>query len=524
MGCECNQKELLADGNIVNLNYFKLCYPIGKGGFGRVWKVELKKKPAGYSPKSPCYFAMKEMSKSKIYLKRSMDSILNEFNFLKILRYPLLANMNYAFQSVDNLYIILDLLTGGDLRYLMCRRNKFTEIEVKFIAINITLALEYIHNKSIVHRDLKPENLVFDHLGYLHLTDFGISKEVKNIKDNTSGTPGYMAPEVLLKRLHNQTVDYYALGVIVYELALGHRPYNGKTRKEIRDQVISREIRLKKNNLPYGFNDYNIIDFINKLLKRKADARLGANGIEEIKKHNYFDGVVWEDYEKMKIESPFKFYKEDNFDKEYANKEDEAVYNINKETFVNNFNECGLFNDFYYDVNAFENQDNYKIYPYMNNSSHSTNVNSNVHKNHDIKTSTADKHTKISSLNGVPTDIYGINDNNSNFNNNNGNNNNANNNSNININNNFNNSNVINNIEKEKENNNKNKEDNNVKNNINNNNITNEEIPKDKYSKSRVERVVRTSVVDLNELNKHNFDETVSEKKVTGKEEVVKED
>ena len=496
MGCECNQKELLSDGNIVNINYFKLCYPIGKGGFGRVWKVQLKKKPANYSSHAPCYFAMKEMSKSKIYLKRSMDSILNEFNFLKICRYPLLANMNYAFQTVDNLYIVLDLLTGGDLRYLMCHRNKFTENEVKFIAINITLALGYIHSKSIVHRDLKPENLVFDHIGYLHLTDFGISKEVKNIKDNTSGTPGYMAPEVLLKRLHNQTVDYYALGVIVYELALGHRPYNGKSRKEIRDQVISKEIRLKKSNLPINYIDSNIIDFLNKLLKRKADARLGANGIEEIKKHSYFDGVVWEDYEQMKIESPFKFYKEDNFDKEYANKEDEAVYNLNKETFTNNFNETGLFNDFYYDINAVDIDDDYEIYPYMNQNNKVNNHQNKINENKTLQ-SNADKHTKISSINGVPTDIYGVNDNNN---------------------------------EKGKENIKK-EDNNNNKNNKSNNTAVNNET-KDKYSKSRVERVIRNSVVDLTELNKHNFDDNVDEKdnnnnndnENNNKENVIKED
>ena len=465
MGCECNQKELLSDGNIVNINYFKLLYPIGKGGFGRVWKVQLKKKPANYSSHAPSFFAMKEMSKSKIYLKRSMDSILNEFNFLKICRYPLLANMNYAFQTVDNLYIVLDLLTGGDLRYLMCRRNKFTENEVKFIAINITLALSYIHSKSIVHRDLKPENLVFDQIGYLHLTDFGISKEVKNIKDNTSGTPGYMAPEVLLKRLHNQTVDYYALGVIIYELSMGHRPYNGKSRKEIRDQVISREIHLKKNNLPINYVDVNLIDFLNKLLKRKSDIRLGANGIDEIKNHSYFNGVVWEDYEQMKIESPFKFYKEDNFDKEYANKEDEAVYNLNKETFTNNFNESGLFDEFYYDINNVENDDDYE-YPYMN---QNNKVNNNQNKINENKTlSNADKHTKISSMNGVPTDIYGVNDNN-------------------------------NNNEKGKENK---KDDNNNK-TIN----SNIEEGKYKYSKSRVERVIRNSVVDMTELNKHDFDD-----------------
>ena len=206
----------------------------------------------------------------------------------------------------------------------------------------------------------------------------------------------------------------------------------------------------------YGI-DINIesIDFLNKLLKRKSDIRLGANGIDEIKNHSYFNGVVWEDYEQMKIESPFKFYKEDNFDKEYANKEDEAVYNLNKETFTNNFNESGLFDEFYYDINNVENDDDYE-YPYMN---QNNKVNNNQNKINENKTlSNADKHTKISSMNGVPTDIYGVNDNNNNNN------------------------------EKGKE-----SKINDNKKTINSNN----EEGKYKYSKSRVERVIRNSVVDM---------------------------
>jgi hypothetical protein len=273
---------------------------------------------------------------------------------------------------------------------------------------------------------------------------------------------------------------------------MGHRPYNGKSRKEIRDQVISREIHLKKHNLPINYVDVNLIDFLNKLLKRKSDIRLGANGIDEIKNHSYFNGVVWEDYEQMKVESPFKFYKEDNFDKDYANKEDEAVYNLNKETFTNNFNESGLFNDFYYDINAIDNDDDYE-YPYMN---QNNKVNNNQNKINENKTlSNADKHTKISSMNGVPTDIYGVNDNNNNNN------------------------------EKGKES------------KINDNNKTinsNNEEGKYKYSKSRVERVIRNSVVDMTELNKHNFDDdkennnnhnnNENENENENKENVVKED
>lgn len=130
--------------------------------------------------------------------------------------------MQYAFQDFENLYIVLDLLSGGDLRYHVSRYRKFSEEQTKFFMACILLSLEYIHNKSILHRDIKPENLVLDEKGYVGLTDFGIAKIYQ--KENyteTSGTPGYMAPEVMCAQNHTIAVDYFALGVIGYEFMIG---------------------------------------------------------------------------------------------------------------------------------------------------------------------------------------------------------------------------------------------------------------------------------------------------------------
>jgi len=130
--------------------------------------------------------------------------------------------MQYAFQDFDNLYIVLDLLNGGDLRYHVSRYRKFSEEQTKFFMACILLSLEYIHNNNIIHRDIKPENLVLDELGYVGLTDFGIAKLYqKENSSETSGTPGYMAPEVMCAQNHTIAVDYFALGVIGYEFMLG---------------------------------------------------------------------------------------------------------------------------------------------------------------------------------------------------------------------------------------------------------------------------------------------------------------
>jgi protein kinase A len=161
----------------------------------------------------------------------------------------------------------MDYLDGGDLRYHLGNRPFFNEKETKFFIANIVLSLEYLQRHKIIHRDLKPENLVFDSQGFLRLTDLGISRELR--EDNhqdTSGTPGYMAPEVMLRRPHSYTADYFALGVIAHELMLGKRPYLGANRKEIREQILARQASVKVDQLPYKWSPF-CIDFINKVLQ-----------------------------------------------------------------------------------------------------------------------------------------------------------------------------------------------------------------------------------------------------------------
>ena len=169
------------------------------------------------------------MSKVKIIDKKSEKSIRVERDILSMLHHPFIVNMAYAFQDFDNLYLVMDLLTGGDLRYHIGKNKVFSERQSRFFIASLLLGLEYIHSKNIIHRDIKPENLVLDENGYVHITDFGIAKEVRgdNHKE-TSGTPGYMAPEVLCGKTHSFPVDFFAIGVMVYEFMLGELPYHGR--------------------------------------------------------------------------------------------------------------------------------------------------------------------------------------------------------------------------------------------------------------------------------------------------------
>ena len=304
-----------------NKSMFEFLYVIGRGGFGKVWMVKYKKTNEKY--------ALKEMSKVKIIDRKSEKSIKNEREFLSKLHHPFIVNMICSFQDYDNLYLVMDLLTGGDLRYHICHKKQFNEEQSKFFSSCILLALEYIHINNIIHRDIKPENLVLDDKGYVRVTDFGVAK--KNQRDNsseTSGTPGYMAPEVLCGLNHSFSVDFFALGVIIYEFMNGYRPYLGRNRKEIKEAVLARQIHVHRKQLFENGWSFESGDLINKLLYRKPHKRLGCNNINEIKEHSWFKNINWDELLNKKMKSPFIPKDGDNFDKRYC----ESVEQIDTQT------------------------------------------------------------------------------------------------------------------------------------------------------------------------------------------------
>lgn len=225
---------------------------------------------------------------------------------------------------------------------------------IEFIIGNLVLALEYLHTLAIIHRDIKPENILFCSNGYIKLTDFGIARTWSpNNSNDTSGTPGYMAPEVVNAKPHGLVVDFWALGVIIYELMNGKRPYNGIHRKEYKDNLASNEVKIQKGEQPKGWSN-DCVDIVNKLLQRKEDQRLGAKGIEEIKRHNWFKNFDWNRVKYLKVDAPFIPIKtEVFFDESYLEsfslstklKEDIAIQTQN----LKNPNTQKLFRNFYYD-------------------------------------------------------------------------------------------------------------------------------------------------------------------------------
>ena len=284
---------------------------------------------------------MKIMSKVKIIKKNSVKNINNEKKFLSMLNNPFLVNMICSFQDNENLYLVMDLLLGGDMRYHINKKavynRKNDENQLKFIAGCVLVGLNYIHEKQIIHKDIKPENLVFDSRGYIHITDFGISKiyHPDNGKEN-SGTPGYMAPEVLFNKDHNFSVDYFSLGVILYELLMGRRPYHGHSKKELRKDVVSRQAKIKEDNIPDGLiksNKFSLCaDFINKLLERKKEKRLGYMNFKEIKDHPWLIDFNWDELITKKMQPYFvPPVSDSNYDKKYCNEPEKIGDETQKE-------------------------------------------------------------------------------------------------------------------------------------------------------------------------------------------------
>ena len=278
------------------------------------------------------FYALKEISKVKVIDKKSINSIIYERELLSRLKHPLIINLQYAFQDYNNLYLVLDLLTGGDLRYQIGhhKRQYFSEQQTKFFVSCIISALYYIHNKNVIHRDIKPENLVFDNKGYLHITDFGIAKFKSKInKNETSGTPGYMAPEVMKGFNHTGSVDYFAVGIITYELMMGKRPYVGKSRKEIKEQMMSKQIYVDIEMIPSYWSE-EAADFINKLLIRKDIKRLGFDNELDIQNHPWFYDINFDKIIKKEYISPFiPKINHDNYDKRYCEELEKIGFETN---------------------------------------------------------------------------------------------------------------------------------------------------------------------------------------------------
>jgi len=219
---------------------------LGKGSFGEVYLVQMKCNKK--------LFAMKILQKDKIFSNNLVRYATTERNVLTYFtKHPFIVNLNYAFQTATKLFLILDYCPGGDLGQLIQREGYLSEEQAKVYMAEVILALEDLHKSDIIFRDLKPDNVVIDKDGHALLTDFGLSKE--GIFDNKSatsfcGSVAYLAPEMLKRQGHGKSVDWYLLGVMLYEMLFGKTPYFSESKEELFHNIKSGKLKISRNLSP----------------------------------------------------------------------------------------------------------------------------------------------------------------------------------------------------------------------------------------------------------------------------------
>ncbi|KAG2392275.1 hypothetical protein C9374_012527 [Naegleria lovaniensis] len=321
------QQQLAAFmGKKIGIHSFELLKVIGEGSFSKVCLVRKKDTRQIY--------ALKVLDKGEIKRRNQVEHTITEKRVLSNHRHPFIIKMYHSFQAEDKLYMCLQFIPGGELFGHLRRVHRFPLELAKFYLCEVVLAIEYLHNNNIIYRDLKPENILLHSDGHIKLTDFGLAKEgITSAGGNASGTktrtfcgtPDYLSPEIIKGLPHGKAVDYWSMGVLLFEFLTGRSPFRGSNRKELYEQIIHthpiypKEITESTTKTILVYDDpikgvkYSqpversvVVDLLDRLLVKKPEERLGANGIHEIKSHAFFEDVDWDLMLQKQIPPPFK--------------------------------------------------------------------------------------------------------------------------------------------------------------------------------------------------------------------------
>ncbi|PVD18659.1 hypothetical protein C0Q70_21209 [Pomacea canaliculata] len=265
---------------------------IGTGTFGRVVLVR--------ETGTKQYRALKVMAITQVIRLKQVEHIKNEKEILATVSHPFIVNMLWCYKDETFLYMLMEYVSGGELFSYLRNMGRFNNITSNFYACEIVCALDYLHARNIVYRDLKPENLLLDTQGHLKITDFGFAKKVMDRTWTLCGTPEYLAPEIILSKGHNKAVDWWSLGVLIFEMLVGYPPFYADNPFGIYEKILAGKIEWPKHI------DLVAKDLIKKLLVQDRTRRLGnmKNGAEDVMRHKWFKGVDWEEVITKKLQPP----------------------------------------------------------------------------------------------------------------------------------------------------------------------------------------------------------------------------
>ncbi|GAA6030574.1 hypothetical protein JCM8097_006215 [Rhodosporidiobolus ruineniae] len=285
----------------LSLGDFDMLDTLGTGTFGRVLLARLRPDPHKRPQQTqPYYFAMKVLEKNTVVRLRQVEHVNSERTTLAWVQHPFVVNLFCTFQDESNLYLLLEYVQGGELFSHLRRAGRFSADVARFYAANLVLALEHLHKADIIYRDLKPENLLIDHTGHIKMTDFGFAKYVPERTYTLCGTPEYLAPEIITATGHSSACDWWALGVLLFELLAGYPPFFADNPLEIYEKILQGRFGVPAHVDPLAK------DLIRRLLTADLSKRLGnlKGGAQDVKNHPWFEGVDWAAVERKEIRAP----------------------------------------------------------------------------------------------------------------------------------------------------------------------------------------------------------------------------
>ncbi|XP_073846980.1 serine/threonine-protein kinase N isoform X18 [Musca autumnalis] len=309
-------QNITAPPGILSMDNFRMLSVLGRGHFGKVILCQLRTNNQ--------YYAIKALKKGDIIARDEVESLLSEkriFEVANAMRHPFLVNLYACFQTEQHVCFVMEYAAGGDLM-MHIHTDVFSEPRAVFYAACVVLGLQYLHENKIIYRDLKLDNLLLDTEGYVKIADFGLCKEGMGFGDRTGtfcGTPEFLAPEVLTETSYTRAVDWWGLGVLIFEMLVGESPFPGDDEEEVFDSIVNDEVRYPR------FLSLEAIAIMRRLLRKNPERRLGSSerDAEDVKRQAFFRSIVWDDLLLRRVRPPFVptiTHLEDvsNFDEEFT--------------------------------------------------------------------------------------------------------------------------------------------------------------------------------------------------------------